>query len=164
MKTNTRERIVEYIQAKKHVRVHDLVRHVGLSAVAVHKQLKKLMAQGILEKSGTPPLVLYAFAEKTPSTTNRHVASITQKTAPILHRYGVTKAALFGSAARGQMRPDSDVDILVQMPKNARLLDVLGLQTELEEALARSVDLIQYDLIKPQYRPYILGSQTPIAL
>jgi len=164
MKTDTQKRIIAYIQAKKHVRVLDLIHHLGVSAVAVHKQLKRLVVQRIVEKSGTPPRVFYTLPEKSPSLANRRAPSITQKTVPVLRRYGVTRAALFGSAARGDMRPDSDVDILVQMPKNARLLDVLGLQTELEETLSRPVDLIQYDLIKPQYRPYILASQTPIAL
>ncbi|MBI3576491.1 winged helix-turn-helix transcriptional regulator [Candidatus Gottesmanbacteria bacterium] len=61
MKTNTRDRIVEYIRAKGQVRVYDLVRFLTISNVAVHKQLNVLLQAGILQRAGTPPLVFYSI-------------------------------------------------------------------------------------------------------
>lgn len=53
--------------------------------------------------------------------------------------YGVTGLCLFGSMARGDNRPDSDVDILVDMPPKILLME--GLRSFLENLLKTSVDL-----------------------
>lgn len=91
-----------------------------------------------------------------------NIQMIRQKTAPLFERYRVRKASLFGSIARGEERPDSDVDILVEMPKASGLFDFLALQSDLEELLACPVDLVEYSAIKERLRPYILNDQTPI--
>lgn len=64
MITDTREKILGYIRTHKQARVHDLVRVFGLSHVAIHKQLKKLLDNGQVKKVGKPPLVLYVPTEK----------------------------------------------------------------------------------------------------
>ena len=46
---------------------------------------------------------------------NLSVEEIKQTILPILRRYGVTRAAVFGSAVTGRLRPDSDIDILVRI-------------------------------------------------
>ncbi len=61
---------------------------------------------------------------------------------PILHANGVEYAAIFGSAARGQTTPNSDVDILVRFNKPISLLDHIGVAQELEDILRQKVDLI----------------------
>ncbi|MBU1085215.1 MAG: hypothetical protein ABIJ43_02005 [Candidatus Beckwithbacteria bacterium] len=61
MKTDTSLKIVRIIEKQGRVRVHDLVRELSLSNVAVHKQLKVLVADGKLVKIGKPPLVYYAI-------------------------------------------------------------------------------------------------------
>lgn len=86
-------------------------------------------------------------------------AIIKNKIVSILKRQGVLKAALFGSAARGKMRKKSDIDILVNLPKNKSLLDVVGLKLELEEKLNRKVDIVEYAAIKPLLRDIILNEQ-----
>ncbi len=65
MRTTTRDTIVEYIRAKQHVRPADVVRFLELSPVAVHRQLKRLVTDGVLTKTGRPPLVFYTLAPKT---------------------------------------------------------------------------------------------------
>ena len=57
------------------------------------------------------------------------------KALPILHRYGVQHAGVFGSVARGELAADSYIDLLVQMPKGATLLDLSGLEIDLAQAL-----------------------------
>jgi predicted nucleotidyltransferase len=93
---------------------------------------------------------------------DEYIQQIKQSVIPILRRYGVSKAALFGSIVKSQMQPDSDIDILVQIDKDISLLDFVGLKIELEEALNRNVDLVEYDTIKPLIRESILKEQQVI--
>lgn len=85
--------------------------------------------------------------------------AIEKKIVPILKRQGVVKAAVFGSAARGEMRKNSDVDILVKLKKGKTLLDFIGLKLELEDKLDRDVDLISYGGIHPLLKDIILKEQ-----
>ena len=93
---------------------------------------------------------------------NPSVEEIRQTVLPILHRYGVTKAAVFGSAVKGQLRPESDIDILVRLGEDISLLGFVGLKLDLEQALGRRVDLVEYDTIKPRLRERILEEQETI--
>lgn len=81
---------------------------------------------------------------------------------PILKKYGVKRAGLFGSAARGDFGPESDIDVIVEGPKGISLLDFVGIQLELEDHLGKKVDLVQYSAIKPRLRPYIMQDHIPI--
>jgi len=60
------------------------------------------------------------------------------------------------------MRPGSDIDILVQIDTDISLLEFVGLKLDLEEALNTSVDLVEYDTIKPLIRDRILKEQQVI--
>jgi predicted nucleotidyltransferase len=93
---------------------------------------------------------------------NTYLERIKQSILPILRRYGVSKAALFGSVVRSQMQADSDIDILVQIDSDIGLLEFVGLKLELEEALNKNVDLVEYDTIKPLLRENILKEQEAI--
>jgi len=65
----------------------------------------------------------------------------------VLRAYPVKHAAFFGSAARGDMGENSDVDILVEFLSNTRGLEFFGLRVDLEEALGRTVDLITFNAL-----------------
>ena len=67
---------------------------------------------------------------------------------PLFKSYGIKKAALFGSVARGQNTPDSDVDLVVSFGKKYDLLDIVGLKQDLEEALQVPFDVITYESLK----------------
>jgi predicted nucleotidyltransferase len=90
--------------------------------------------------------------------TRRLIAAIT----PILQRNRVVSAALFGSVARGEARPDSDLDLLVEFAPDVDLLDAAGLKLELEERLGRPVDLVSRRSLKPRLAPNILADCVPI--
>ncbi len=79
--------------------------------------------------------------------------------ARICARYRVTELSVFGSAARGESRPDSDVDLLVVFEAGARvtLFTLFDLQTELTALLRRSVDLVPKDGLKPILRSQVLA-------
>ena len=68
---------------------------------------------------------------------------IKRKITPILKRQGVTKAALFGSVVRGELKKSSDIDVLVQFKPGKSLLDLVGLKLDLEELLKRKVDVLE---------------------
>lgn len=85
------------------------------------------------------------------------------KVVPILKRYGVSKAGIFGSLSRGEAKKESDIDILVEISKSGvSLLDFIGLKLELEEALGKKVDLVEYTAIKPLLRERILKGEVAI--
>ncbi len=90
------------------------------------------------------------------------IEEIKRKILPILQRYGVKRAGLFGSYVRKEMREDSDIDILVEIEKDISLLDFVGLKLEIEGALGKKVDLVEYGTIKPLLRERILNEQVAI--
>lgn len=59
MITDTRNKILEYITDNKQARVYDLQRNLQISRVAIHKQLKKLLKDGLIVRIGAPPVVFY---------------------------------------------------------------------------------------------------------
>jgi len=64
--------------------------------------------------------------------------------------HGATSIELFGSAARGEDRPDSDVDFIVELEPGRSLLDLIGLANDLEAALGRKVDAGTRASFKPK--------------
>lgn len=71
----------------------------------------------------------------------------------ILRQYGVTKASIFGSYARGDARPDSDLDLLVELEAGRSLFDLGGLQYDLDQRLSGGVDVMTK--LHPRFEPYI---------
>lgn len=72
MITSTREHILAIIRQKGQTRVHELVRELEISRIAVHKQLRKLCEDGLLEKTGKPPRVYYAL------TAPKHTSGVSE--------------------------------------------------------------------------------------
>lgn len=91
-----------------------------------------------------------------------HIEEIKQKILPILRRYGVKRVGLFGSCVRGELKEDSDIDILVEIEKDVSLLDFVGIKLELEEVLGRKVDLVEYSTVKPLLKERILREQVVV--
>jgi len=71
----------------------------------------------------------------------------------VLRKYGVTKAYVFGSYARGEETPESDLDLLVELGAGRTYLDLGGLQFELEQRLSRKVDITTK--LNRHFEPYI---------
>jgi len=84
------------------------------------------------------------------------IADISRKAKPILSSYGVTRAAVFGSTARGEAKPGSDIDILIDLKKGISLFAFIELKQKLQATLNRDVDLVQYKKIKPSLKPFIM--------
>jgi len=80
----------------------------------------------------------------------------------ILREKGVTKAAVFGSYARGEQKKSSDIDLLVELPDEMTLFGMGGLKVDLEENIGKKVDLVEYHLLHPLLKEEILKEQIPI--
>jgi uncharacterized protein len=73
-------------------------------------------------------------------------------------KHGVTDVRVFGSVARGEDTPNSDIDLLIDMEKNRSLLDMAIFQTDLEELLNKHIDVVSRQGIYHLLREEILGS------
>jgi uncharacterized protein len=87
------------------------------------------------------------------------IQQIKEKATPILKEAGVLRSSIFGSFARGEARPDSDVDFLVELPDGKSLFDLVDLQEQLQTALGKKVDIGTYRSIKEVLRSKILSEQ-----
>ncbi len=88
--------------------------------------------------------------------TRSNIISILRKHQTELTRLGVKSLSLFGSFARGDDRPDSDVDILVEFEGRATFDRFMDTKFYLEEILGRRVDLVMPQAIKPRMKPRIM--------
>lgn len=76
--------------------------------------------------------------------------------------HGAQNLRLFGSVARGEDRPDSDVDLLVDMDPGRSLLDLVALGQDLEDLLHRKVDVLTAVSVHPALRDRILSEARPL--
>ncbi len=78
--------------------------------------------------------------------------------ADLCRRYRVRELSVFGSAARDEMHPDSDIDLLVEFLPGAEvdLVDHAGLMLDLAHLLGRRVDLVSKNGLKPLIRASVL--------
>lgn len=80
----------------------------------------------------------------------------------IAAQYGARNVRVFGSVARGDAGPDSDIDLLVDLEPGRTLLDHVGLWQDLEELLGRRVDVVVEGGISPHLEKRILAEATPL--
>jgi predicted nucleotidyltransferase len=80
----------------------------------------------------------------------------------IAARHGATNIRVFGSHARGEARPDSDLDLLVRMEKGRTLLDLIAVQQDVEDLLGIDVDVVSEGGLSPYLRDTILGEARPL--
>jgi predicted nucleotidyltransferase len=80
----------------------------------------------------------------------------------IAARHGAYNIRLVGSASRGEDRPDSDVDLLVEMESGRSLIDLVALGQDLEDVLHRKVDVLTESGVHPAIRPHVLADARPL--
>ena len=163
--------------------VRRIARLTGVSAGSLHRELRQLAEAGLLRRSTSGNQVLYSANPDSP--VYHELTSILDKTAgapPTLHsplaacaldtpgvlpdiprarlaaicrRYKVKKMSLFGSAARGEMRPDSDVDLLVEFKpmQGPSLWGLVDMQDELSPLFGnRRVEVASPEILSNPYR------------
>lgn len=87
---------------------------------------------------------------------------IQQTVTPIFKQYGISRAGVFGSYARGEEKADSDIDFLIRIGRPMDLIQFIRLREELEVALGQSIDLVSDDVIIPYFEPQIKKDLVPI--
>ena len=85
------------------------------------------------------------------------IEEIRRRAVPILKRYGVVRASFFGSMARGDYGPDSDVDLLINATgSDMSLFDLVRMKYELTEELGRKADVGFYHTLKPRIKESVM--------
>ena len=77
-------------------------------------------------------------------------------------RHGASNLRVFGSVARGEAGPDSDVDFLVDFGPGASLLDHVALLQDLEDLLGRRVDLVSARALHWYIKDRVLAEAVPL--
>jgi len=77
-------------------------------------------------------------------------------------RHGVKNLQVFGSFARGQAGPDSDVDFLVDVEPGRTYLDLGAFLLDLQELLGRRVDVVTERALRPSIKDQILQESVPL--
>ncbi len=82
--------------------------------------------------------------------------------AALCRKYHAQTLNMFGSMARGEARPESDIDLLVRFSEPVTLLQLVALERELSAILGRKVDLVTEASISPYLRKQILKEQRSV--
>ena len=92
---------------------------------------------------------------------NKQISMLKKKIIPVLKKYKIKKAGIFGSYATGEAKENSDLDILVQPPRGI-VLGFVKMGIELEEKLKKKVHLVSYKYIHPKLKDQILKEEIRI--
>jgi len=137
------------------IAVSDLARKTR----AVVERLEKNPATRLLVmKNNRPVAVISGMAgERLPAADARASRSLRDDVLAkadlvrtIARAHGAREIELFGSVARGEERPDSDIDLLVELEPGRSLVDLIGLENDLTELFGRKVDVATRRSLKPR--------------
>src|SRR2546430_14263348 len=81
----------------------------------------------------------------------------------VARRHGASNVRVFGSVARGEASPDSDVGFLVDMEPGRSLLDLGGLLMDLQELLGRRADVVTERGFRERVRERVLREAVPLS-
>jgi len=164
-----------------HVRM--ISRLTGIPAGSLHRELRQLADAGLLFAIRSGNQVLYSANEASPvfhelasmldktsgttPTLHEHAAEYTvepsgrlpeidrKALAAVCRKYGVKKMSLFGSAARSELRPDSDVDLMVEFKRSSKTTSfgLIDMQEELSPLFGnRRVEITSPGILENPYR------------
>ena len=88
--------------------------------------------------------------------------SLKKQIMDILNKYPVSKAAIFGSFARGEENKNSDIDILIETSRPVLMFVILKIEKELGQITNRKIDIVEYSAIKQSIKQRILNEAIPI--
>ncbi len=77
-------------------------------------------------------------------------------------KHGARNVRVFGSVARGDARPDSDIDLLVELEPGRSLFDLGGLLFDVQALLGVDVDVVTENGLRPRMRAQVLQEAIPL--
>ena len=80
----------------------------------------------------------------------------------IAHSHGATRVRVFGSVARGEAGPESDIDVLIDLERGRSLLDIVAIKQDLEDLLGRKVDVVTEAAVSRYIRDEVLSEAVPL--
>jgi predicted nucleotidyltransferase len=80
----------------------------------------------------------------------------------LAEKRGAFNLRVFGSVARGDAQPDSDIDIMADWREGISIFDMVGLWLDLKELLSRDIDLVDADTLKKRIRPSAMRDAIPL--
>jgi hypothetical protein len=80
----------------------------------------------------------------------------------VAQRHGVTRIRIFGSVARGESQPDSDLDLLVDLEPGRSILDLIAVKQDLSDLQGRPVDVVTEKSLSPYFREAALKEAVPL--
>jgi predicted nucleotidyltransferase len=139
-----------YLGARRDQEVARLCRLLAVRAMAATGMSQREIAEalGISQPAVSQQLKLAAGLEDV------HPQVLLEAASPVLKalaaEHGYSRLAVFGSVARQQSRPDSDIDLIVQAPEGTSSFGFVRFHQLLEQVLGREVDLVEYGGLKPR--------------
>jgi predicted nucleotidyltransferase len=172
-----------YLRPGDRLHVRMIARLTGIPAGSLHRELRQLAEAGLLVAERRGNQVLYSANQASPvfheltsmldktsasaPTLQEHAAEYTiepsgrlpeidlKALAAICRKYGVKKMSLFGSAARNELRPDSDVDLMVEFKRSSKTTSfgLVDLQDKLSAIFGnRRVEITSPGVLENPYR------------
>ena len=142
--------LAEYRDARRGEDIARLRRSLALRAMVATGMSQRQIAEAV---GITQPAVSQQL-KFAPEVDNVHPAILLEAAAPILKavaaEHGFSRLAVFGSVARHEARPDSDIDLLVESPEGTSSFGFLRFKKLIEQVLGREVDLVDYGGLKPK--------------
>ena len=140
--------MTEYERATQDAELARLRRVLVLRAMLAEGQSQRVVAARF---GVTQPAISYQVAEERTANArpSELIAAGVSVLRHVVEQHGFTQLAVFGSAARGDDRLDSDLDLLVQPPEGASLSDLSQLEETLATLLGRKVDVVSYRGLDP---------------
>lgn len=137
------------MELKDTIPVSDLARQ---TRAVVERLVADPGARFVVMRNNRPVAVIAGVGSQ-PSAPGNARAEVLRKrslirTLAVAH--GARAIHLFGSAARAEERPDSDLDFLVELEPERNLLDLIGLENDLADALGRKVEVVTARSLKPR--------------
>jgi len=141
--------VAEYTDARRGEDLARLRRVLALRAMLASGMSQSEVAQAL----GVSQPAVSQQLRFAPDLAQVDATTLLQAAAPVLKALagerGFTRLAVFGSLARGQAGPKSDVDLLVRAPKGTSSFGLVKFQRLLQHVLGRKVDLVEYGGLKP---------------
>lgn len=117
-----------------------------------------------MEPDAADPADIRREAQEPPLTSpfGRRLAHHRDEVLVVVRAYGSRDVRLFGSVARGDDGPDSDIDLLLQLPANTSLFTATRLEAELSDILGCAVDVVSPRDLRDAVRARIVNEALPV--